>query len=89
MDGWMDGCFVVHSASRMDQTGKVANSSRGHISLSLFAPENLVSRDGFGRPVPRAFSILRLNMVLTHGISPDFRGGVPLFKPAHVQKSSR
>ena len=24
-----------------------------HISLSAFAPENLVSRDGFGGPVPR------------------------------------
>ena len=24
-----------------------------NISLSPFAPENLVSRDGFGRPVPR------------------------------------
>ena len=24
-----------------------------NISLSAFAPENLVSRDGFGRPVPR------------------------------------
>ena len=41
---------------------KVANSARGqlnsenehlHISLSAFAPENLVSRDGFGSPVPR------------------------------------
>ena len=46
----------------MDQTGKVANPARGQlnrenvhygISLSRFAPMNLVSRDGFGRPVPR------------------------------------
>ena len=47
----------------MDQPGKVAMpillvvSSTGKIifdfSLSAFAPENLVSRDGFGSPVPR------------------------------------
>ena len=43
----------------MDQLGKVANPSRGelnremNISLSAFAPENLVSRDGFGSPVLR------------------------------------
>ena len=43
----------------MEQSGKVANPSRGQlnkkidISLFTFAPENLVSRDGFGSPVPR------------------------------------
>ena len=31
----------------------LAVSCAGNISLSPFAPENLVSRDGFGRPVPR------------------------------------
>ena len=45
--------------------------------------DNLVSRDGFGSPVPRQpadiISILRLNMVLTYGIPPEFRGGVHLF----------
>ena len=42
----------------MDQRGKVANPARGklnreNMSLSAFAPENLVSRDGFGSPAPR------------------------------------
>ena len=43
----------------MDQPCKVANPARGqlnrenNIPLSPFAPENLVSRDGFSRPVPR------------------------------------
>ena len=40
-------------------------------SLSLFEPENLVSRDRLGRPVPRRprlFSTPRLNFVLAHGI---------------------
>ena len=43
----------------MDQPGKVANSARGqlnrkmNIPLSPCVPENLVSRHGFSRPVPR------------------------------------
>ena len=52
--------MVAHICSKsMDELGKVANPSRGqlnrkiHISLSPFAPENLVSRDGFGSLVPR------------------------------------
>ena len=31
----------------------VSRTGKTNISLSPFAPENLVSRDGFGRPVPR------------------------------------
>ena len=52
-----------------------------NISLFAFVSENLVSRDGFGSPVPRqpAHLILRLNLVLTYGIPPEFRGGVHLF----------
>ena len=51
------------------------------ISLYPFTPENLVSRDGFGRPITRqsAFSTIRLNMVLINGIPPGFRGGVHIF----------
>ena len=43
----------------MDQPGKVANPARGRLNreiniiLSPYAPENLASRDGFSRPVPR------------------------------------
>ena len=43
----------------MDKPGKAASPARGQlnrkmkISLSAFVPENLVSRDGFGSPVPR------------------------------------
>ena len=46
-----------------------------NISLSTFAPENLVSRDGFGVPfrVNLLVFILRLNLVLTYGIPPEFR----------------
>ena len=52
-----------HALQNLDQPGKVANLARVQlnrenenftkISLSPFAPENLVSRDGFGRPVLR------------------------------------
>ena len=53
-----------------------------NISLSAFAPENSVSRDGFGSSVSRQPAhlhiILRLNLVLTYGIPPEFRGGVHL-----------
>ena len=43
----------------MDQPGQVANPARGQLNrensipLSPCVPENLVSRDGFSRPVPR------------------------------------
>ena len=48
-----------------------------NISPSPFVPENLVSRDGFGSPVPRqpAHFHTQAESVLTYGIPPDFRGG--------------
>ena len=48
-----------HIKQSMDQPGKVANPARGQLNrensipLSPCVPENLVSRDGFSRPVPR------------------------------------
>ena len=80
--------MVIHKA-RVKIKGKVVNPARGQLNrknvclffLSAFVPENLVSRDGFGIPirVSELLSILRLNLVLTHEISPEFRGGVHLF----------
>ena len=55
-------CMIITHSKGKDQPGKVANPARGqlnteneyfNISLSPFAPENLVSRDGFGSPFPR------------------------------------
>ena len=66
----------------MNQSGKVANPARGqlngenNISLSVFAPENLVSRGRLGSSVPRKsahISILRLTLVRTYGIPAEFR----------------
>ena len=80
----------------MDQPDKVANPAGGQLnreendfSLSPFAPKNLVSRDGFSRPIPRkpAYSPHRLNLLivlLTHAIPPTFRGGVHLFIPPNT-----
>ena len=58
---YMYVCMVIAYSNSMDQPGKVANPARGHLNreneygifLSPFAPENMISRDGFGSPVPR------------------------------------
>ena len=68
----------------MKQPGMVANSACGQLDKSLLAPENLVSRDRFGRPVPSRVSPLIVHtragsdwlMVLTREISLAFRDGV-------------
>ena len=71
----------------MDQPGKVANRTRGQLNrknqyfLSAFAPENLVSRDGFGNPVPRQPA--HLHTPAESGAylrdPPEFLDGVHLF----------
>ena len=53
-----------------------------NISLSPFEPENFVSRDRFGSVPSRVsllISIFRLNLMLTYGTPPEFRGDVHLF----------
>ena len=50
-------CMVITHSKSMDQPGRlpillvVSRAGKINISLSPFAPENLVSRDGFGSPV--------------------------------------
>ena len=78
----------------------VANRARGQLNgeriffpVSLFAPENLVSRDGFGRPIPHQpahspyvrVSVLSLNLMLTHGL----RSFLPLSATASVYANHR
>ena len=71
----------------MDQPGKVASPARGHlnrknnISLSAFVPKICSRETGSAVPsrVSLLISILRLDLVLTYGIPPEFRGGVHLF----------
>ena len=52
--------MVIHIARRvcinrvkLPTLHVVSSTGKNNISLSQFAPENLVSRDGFGSPVPR------------------------------------
>ena len=71
----------------MDQPGKVANPTRSqqlnrkmNICLSPFAPENLVSRDGFGCPVPRQ----PLLILLTQAESAVLTGFLPFSAAASI-----
>ena len=58
--------MVTTYSKSMDQPSKVANPARGqltgkiNVSLSPFTPKNLVARDGFGSPVPRQPTYLRI-----------------------------
>ena len=72
----------------MDQPGKVANPARGELNRE--EEENPCSRSGLGiwsretcsaipSRISLLLSILRLILVRTYGIPPDFRGGVHLF----------
>ena len=72
----------------MDQPGKVANPARGQLNRENEHSRVPVRASEFGlarrvqpfRPASAcSFSILRLNMVLSYGIPPEFRGGVHLF----------
>ena len=61
LDRWIQHyvCMVITYSKSMDQPGKVANPARGQLNReneyfpAAFAPEDLVSRDGFGSPVQR------------------------------------
>ena len=72
----------------MDQPGKVVSSARGYLNrekgifdVPVRARElGLARRVQPSRPAPAcSISILTLNLVLTDGIPPDFRGGAHLF----------
>ena len=74
----------------MDQPGKVANPARGQQNREKIFPcpcacLRIWSRET-GSAVPSRvsllISILRLNLVLTYGIPPEFRGGV--LKPPYA-----
>ena len=89
-------CVVITYSKGKDQPSKVANPARGQLdrengySLSPYAPENLVSRDGFGSPVPRQPALLHTEAEsdaysrdssrfpprrpFSHWVSPEFIG---------------
>ena len=80
--------YAHYSKRSMDQPGKVANPARGQLNReNEYSPVPVLAREfGLARRVQPSrpasacsSSILRLNLVLTHGIPPDFRGGIHLF----------
>ena len=50
---WSDITIVWINRVRMPVLLVVSWTGKMNISLSAFVPKNLVSRDGFGSPVPR------------------------------------
>ena len=57
--------YGQHFQQNMDQPGKVGNPSRGQLNrksvfFCVLVRENFVSRDGFGRPVPRFSPLILL-----------------------------
>ena len=81
--------MVITYSKGKDQPGKVANPARGQLAEQgkrIFPYTRSRLRTWFretGSAVPSRvrllISILRLNLVLTYGIPPEFRGGVHLF----------
>ena len=84
---------TTYSKRSMDKPGKVAslaprgqlNGENNHFPVRVRAREFGLARRGFGSSVPRqpahhlhTYSV-RLNLILTYGIPPEFRGGVHLF----------
>ena len=71
----------------MDQSSEVANPARGQLNRECIFPcfctrLRIWSRETGSAITSRVsllISILRLNLVLTYGIPPEFRGGVHLF----------
>ena len=66
-----------------DQPGKVANPARGELIFPCPRSRLRIWPREAGSAVPSRvsliISILRLNLVLTYGIPPEFRGDVHLF----------
>ena len=65
----------------------ISKTEKNNISLSSFVPENLVSRDGFGSPVPRQlahspYSSGRICVLM--GFLPSSAGGVQLLCNRHT-----
>ena len=80
--------IIITYSKRMDQPGKVANPARGQLNRKKIIFPCLRSRlriwsretgSAVSSRVSLLISIRRLNLVLTQGIPPEFRGGVHLF----------
>ena len=83
----MYGMYGHTFSKSIDQPGKVANPARRQLNRENEFPcpcsrQRIWSRET-GSAIPSRvsllISIIRLNLVLTYGIPPGFRGGVHLF----------
>ena len=84
---------IIISRISMDKPGKIVNPSRGQLNReNKYFPVHVRARE-FGlarrvrpsRPAPAcSLYTLRLNLMLSHGIHPDFRGGVHFFIPPYT-----
>ena len=88
-------CMVTHIARvwinrvRLPILLVVSCTEKMNISLSPFAPENLVTRDGFGSPVPRQPANLHIQAGSgAYIIPPEFRRPFIYFKPPYAIGSS-
>ena len=81
-------CVVITYNKSKYQPGKVTNSACGQLNRKNdYFPVPVRAREfGLARRVRQSrpasacsFSTLRLNLMFTYGIPPDFRGGVHLF----------
>ena len=81
-------CVVITYGKSMDQPGKVANPARGQLiteNLIFSCPRSCLRiwfremGSAVASRVSLLIPILRLNMVLSNWIPPEFRGGVHLF----------
>ena len=81
--------MVITYNKSMDQPGKVASPARGQLNRkNIYFPVRVRSclriwsretSSAVPSRVSLLISILRLNLVLTYGIPPEFRGGVHSF----------
>ena len=79
--------MVITYSKSVYQPGKVANSARGQLNRKNknFRPRSRLriwsheTDSAVPSRVSLFISILKLNMLLTYGIPPDFCGGVHLF----------
>ena len=94
---YINSMYRQHFQQRMDQPVMIVNPASGKLnrenvlSLSPFAPENLISQKGSAIPAPASaclFSTRRLHLVLTHGIPPAFSDGVLFIHPANRHRVS-
>ena len=87
---YMYACIVI-TYSRVQINRKVANPVHGQLNKEKFPCPRSRLKFGFARQVwpsrpvsACSFSMLTSNLVHTHGVPPDIRGGVHIFLPPYT-----